>query len=48
MSTSPDTKEIVRAIKGLTEELKRLRKLMQSWDKEPELDDEADPEEYML
>ena len=43
-----DTKEIVKAISELTKELKRIRKVMESWDEEPELDDEADLDKYML
>lgn len=43
-----EAKEIVKAIKALTTELKRIRKVMESWDEEPELDNEADPDEYML
>ena len=38
-----DTKEIVKAIKDLTKELKRIRQLMESRDKDPPID-EADPD----
>jgi len=47
MTTSPDTKEIVKAISELTRELKRIRKLMESWDEDPPID-EADPDKYIV
>lgn len=47
MITSPDTKEIVKAISELTKELKRIRKLMESWDEDPPID-EADPDKYIV
>ena len=43
-----DTKEIVKAISELTKELKRIRKVMESWDKEPGPDDEAGPDKYIV
>ena len=42
-----ETKEIVKAIRELTAELKRIRKLMASWDDDPEID-EADPDKYIV
>ena len=39
-----DTKEIVKAIKVLTQELKQIRKLMASWDEEDKLNNEANPD----
>lgn len=43
-----EAKEIVKAIKALTAELKQIRKLMERWDEEPELDVEADPNKYIV
>ncbi len=45
---SSEAKEIVKAIKSLTNELKQIRKIMESWDEDPEVDDEADMDEYIL
>jgi len=42
-----DTKAIVKAIEELTKELKRIRKLMISWDEIPPVD-EADPDKYIV
>ncbi len=47
MSTSPDTKEIVKALKELTKELKQIRRLMETWDEDPPID-EADPDKYIV
>lgn len=46
MATDKDTKEIVKAIKELTKELKAIRKLMKEWDDDPPID-EADPDKYI-
>ena len=43
----PEIKEIVKALRELTRELKRIRKIMESWDKEPTVG-EKDIDEYML
>ena len=43
-----EAKDIIKAIKALTTELKQIRKLMESWDEEPKVDDEADPDEYIV
>lgn len=42
-----DTKEIVKAIKDLTKELKAIRKLMESWEEDPPVG-EKDPNEYIV
>ncbi len=47
MAVSADTKEIVKAIKELTKELKAIRKVLESWDKDPPVG-EKDIDEYML
>lgn len=47
MSTSQDTKEIVKAIKELTKEMKAIRLLMKEWDEIPPID-EADPDKYIV
>lgn len=43
-----EAKEIVKAIKALATELKQIRKIMESWDEEPKLDDEADPDKFIM
>ncbi len=45
---SSEAKEIVKAIKDLTKELKQIRKIMESWDEDPEVEDEADLDKYIL
>lgn len=45
---SSEAKEIVKAIKNLTNELKQIRKIMESWDEDPEVEDEADLDKYIL
>lgn len=45
MSTSPDTKEIVKALKVLTKELKQVRRVVESWKETPTIDDGSDKEE---
>lgn len=42
-----DTKAIVKAIKELTKEMKRIRELIKSWDEIPPVD-EADPDKYIV
>lgn len=42
-----EAKEIVKAIKELTKELKTIRKLMESWEEDPKID-EADPDKYIV
>lgn len=42
-----ETKEIIRALKELTRELRKIRELMQSWDEDPPID-EADPDKYIV
>lgn len=42
-----DTKEIVKAIKDLTKELTKIRRLMESWGEDPPID-EADPDKYIV
>ena len=42
-----DTKELVRAVKELVREMKKIRKLMESRDKNPEVS-ENETDEYML
>lgn len=43
-----EAKEIVKAIRALTQELKMIRKIMESRDEEPDIDDESDLDKYML
>lgn len=43
-----EAKEIVKAIKALTQELKQIRKILEHWDEEPKLDDEADPDKFII
>ena len=47
MAVDSNTKEIVKAITDLTKELKRIRKLMESWDEDPPIN-EADPDKYIV
>ena len=43
-----ELKDIAKGIKALTSELKRIRKIMESWDEDPDIDDEDSPDEYIL
>lgn len=43
----PEIKEIVKAIRELTTEMKKIRRLMESWDEDPPCGDK-DIDEYML
>ena len=45
--TDKDTKEIVKAINDLTKEMKKIRKIMESWDEEAEVD-EGDLDKYII
>ena len=39
-----ELKDIAKGIKALTSELKRIRKIMESWDEDPDIDEELNPE----
>ncbi len=43
----PEIKDIVRALRELTAELKKIRRIMESWDEDPPLGDK-DEDEYIL
>ena len=47
MALDQNTKEIVKAIGDLTKEIRKLRKVIESWDEIPPTDDD-DPDKYIL
>lgn len=42
------TRDVIKAINKLTDELKRIRKIMESWDEDPDIDEENSPDDYIL